>query len=213
VGSEALEFLLENQKRDGWWAMYPGSNQEEWNASTDATAMAIWALHEQLPFLNEDDKQRTIRSISIGAQWLYGQRIANTARWKDYPTGNAMVSLSGLTLHVLHLIGTYDLRDIDRLWLRSLPSALPAADNWESSVRTVFRKPNDPIQSDNVRHYILPWGVIATIDAYPNGNLFERIFALFWLERLLAMNPLETLKGNTDDNWVLGLDVMALKML
>jgi hypothetical protein len=211
VDSKELEFVLGSQKQAGWWPIYPSSDDER-NASCDATAMTIWALHEQLA-VGAPDRDKITLAVASGAQWLYSQRSPKTARWRDYPAGRPLLSVSGLALHALHMVGGYDLKDIDRLWLRSLPNTLPRADEYDVSARTVFRSSNDPIQTDDTKYYSLPWAIVATIDAYPNGNIFDRAFALNWLERVIAASPLETLKGDNHDNWVLALNLLALKRL
>lgn len=219
VGPQELDFVLSTQKNSGWWPVYPSSD-DIWNASTDATAMVIWALKEELAAGSQYKRAEIAAAISSGTQWLYSQKIPNAARWKDYPNGRTMFSISGLALHALHVANCFDskancfdLTAIDRLWLRTLPNKVPLVTDNDISGRTVFRSPNEPIQTDDIHYYPLPDSIIATIDAYPSGNVFERAFALFWLERVLETKPLEKLKGDIDDNWVLALNLIALKML
>jgi hypothetical protein len=219
VDPQVLDFILSAQKSAGWWPVYPSSG-DAWNASTDATAMAILALKEELAAGNQYKRAEIAAAISNGAQWLYSQQVANAARWKDYPNGRPMLSISGLVLHALHTANCFDsktncfdLAAIDRLWLRTLPNKVPRATDDDISGRTVFGGPNQPIQTDDIRYYPLPDAVMATIDAYPSGSVFERAFALFWLERVLETRPLEKLKGDADDNWILAVNLIALKML
>jgi hypothetical protein len=210
-----LEFLLLSQKRDGWWPLYP-SDDTDWNASTYATALATWALHEQLRKPGfRDGGQRIESAVARGTGWLYAQRVAGAARWMDYPGGREMLALSGLALHVLHLTNRYDMTDVDRLWLKSLPGTVPRAEYFEVSARTIFRGPwrDGAVGTDDVRHYPLSWAIAATIDAYGSGSLVERAFALSWFERVLATAPLEQLKGDSGDEWIAAELLIALSQL
>jgi len=59
----------------------------------------------------------------------------------------------------------------------------------------------------------LVWLIAATIDAYASGNIVERAFALSWLERVIASEPLEQVKADSDDNWIAAELLIALKGL
>lgn len=211
--AQELKFVLDTQRlSSGWWPTYPSDDSER-NASIDATASATWALYEQQKIGVDDPDGRVDKAIRAGASWLYSQHIQNAARWKDYPSGREMWSISGLALHVLHVTNRYDLDELDRLWLRNLPASIPRPDDFEISAKTVFRRQNEPIQTDETRYYTLPWLIAATIDAYPKGNIVERAFALAWLERAFEARPLELLKADDSDEWIVALLLIALDEL
>lgn len=175
---EELRFILRTQHKTGWWSVLP-SGEWDYNASSDATAAAIWALRETLAAGVQDSNGEIGAAISRGASWLLGQQIGNTARWKTYPTGLELLSASGFVLHVLHVTAPNSLSDdIDRIWLRSLPispASLPLATKADSDIRTLFVGPDElkPIGTDDTRYYPLPCAIEATVDVYSNGDLFE----------------------------------------
>jgi hypothetical protein len=129
--------------------------------------------------------------------------------------GLESVAISGLTLHVLHHGGKGDLSEIDRLWLKSLPAGIPSPVGFEASNKTIVNDSGLPVQTDDLRHYPLPWRVVAMTDAYPNGSLWERAAALEWLDRLLrSLEPSEeALAPLKDAPWVAAELLTALRYL
>jgi hypothetical protein len=215
----AIEFMLDSQKPDGWWPVYP-SGPSPGNASTYATAVSVLALYEQLATRRWDPglADRVQAGVARGLGWLATARAPGRPLWKDYPLdsmGLESVAISGLTLHVLHHGGKGDLSEIDRLWLKSLPAGIPSPVGFEASNKTIVNDSGLPVQTDDLRHYPLPWRVVAMTDAYPNGSLWERAAALEWLDRLLrSLEPSEeALAPLKDAPWVAAELLTALRYL
>jgi hypothetical protein len=184
-----IEFLLSSQMRDGAWAQFSAAKQDQF-ASTYATAAAIVALAAQSG-LHPDRAQaeRMRQALERGAAWLRSAAGPDKARWADYPAWpdaaqrKHLLGLSGFALFALHRAGAADLSALDRDWIRNLPAELPAAGGEASGKpvrigRRSFR--------DDTPYYGLPWAVLATVLAYPNGSLFDQVAAMRWLERQLG---------------------------
>jgi hypothetical protein len=187
-----IEFLLANQKPDGWWPIYPASASSD-NASSYATALCVWALSEHLNrgLVPPTHVKRVEAGTDRGLAWLLSVRVTGRARWSDYPlvpVGRESVGISGLVVHVLHHARKSNVSAIDRLWLNDLPPAVPAVVEFEASNKTVKNEAGIAVQTDDTRHYALQWAVVATADAYPYGTLWERHAAAGWMER--ALKPL-----------------------
>jgi hypothetical protein len=134
------------------------------------------------------DKENVKRAIEKGLLWLLRTRIEGKARWLDYPfasDGRESLSLSGLVLHVLHSLDPSFDREIDGLWLQTLPSALPKVSEYDISGHPIDLR-SGSIERDNVRNYILAWIIIGTMDAYAGGTLSQRAAALAFVEQVLA---------------------------
>ena len=63
-----------------------------------------------------------------------------------------------------------------------------------------------PIQSgrrsytDDTRYFGLPWGILATVVAYPSGSVSARVRAMRWLERAFAPGAsIYDVAGTKDD--------------
>ena len=194
-----LEFLLNQQETQGpnpgWWSVYPCDAKRAENASTYATAWCVLSLHELVSrnLVLPSHLRLVKRSIDSGRQWLIGQRISDKVRWYDYSFrgGERMESLSvsGLVMHALHVLDPNGVQtpfnQLDAEWLRTLPSEIPSATYKEVSGLTIQLGPV-LLRRDTIRHYVLPWELIATVDAYKNGNLFEKVRALKWIDHLLV---------------------------
>jgi hypothetical protein len=183
------EFLLSSQRRDGAWAQFSAVKQERF-ASTYATAAAVVALEAQSKLEHDPaQSERVARAVQSGATWLQSGVDAGQARWADYPAWpdaaerKRFLGLSGFALFALHRAGAQGLAALDRDWLRHLPAELPAAGG---------EAPGKPVRigtrsyTDDTRYYDLPWAVLATVLAYPNGSLFDKVAAMRWLERQLG---------------------------
>lgn len=96
--------------------------------------------------------------------------------WKDYPTaeyGQESISVSGLVLHVLHRTPGAPPSANDSAWMANLPSKLPAPNDGFSSGQEVIVGEQTAIP-DPTHHFLLPWLIIGTADAYHQGSLSQR---------------------------------------
>lgn len=177
-------FLLTEQSPEGWWSMYPVNQRQEF-ASTYATSWALIALHSQLEqhLISAQDAEPVANAIRRGSTWLFTNHDPR-ARWKDYPLasdGKAFVSMSGLALHALHGVEGDAIRRLDKEWLDHLP---PDVTTTEAEYRWITIK-SGTTELDAFVHVQLPWSLIATADAFHDGNLLQRARALKWIEQSL----------------------------
>lgn len=185
-----IEFLFASQHRDGWWPMFADAREDPY-ASSYGTAAAILALHEQSALKqHEAQRARIAEAVERGADWLRGQVAADRARWADYPAWpeakerKEFLGVSGFALYALHRVGAPGLAELDRDWLRNLPPEIPAARRGDASPKPV--RIGKRLYADDTLYYGLPWGILATVHAYPNGSISGKARAIQWLERALA---------------------------
>ncbi len=185
-----MEFLLAGQHRDGWWPMFADAKEDPF-ASTYGTAAAILALHTQSGLKeHEAQRMRIAEAVQRGASWLRGRAVADRARWADYPAWpearerKESLGVSGFALYALHRVGAPGLAGLDRDWLRNLPMEIPAARRGDASGKPV--QVGKRLYPDDTLYYGLPWGILATVLAYPSGWISGKAHAIQWLERALA---------------------------
>lgn len=188
--SEEIASVLDTQRLDGWWSMFP-STPDEKNASTAATAWTVLALHELLQqgLVPADLRDLTAESVRKGADWLARRAVKGRARWPEYTLENPVeadaefLAVSGLTMFVLRTVnGT---TQFDRPWLEALPRDVPHPTASEISKGLVLRGKTQ-FTLDESRHYQFPWMFLTTVDAYRNGSTAQRARALVWIEEALA---------------------------
>lgn len=216
-----IDFMLDNQaskanRDDGWWPVYPlkeGYRDAEF-ASTYATALAVLALHEQLTLAKLKYKADEVRTaVRQGNNWLYSTLNWSSGRATDYPKERELVSVTALALHALHRTSDLDLSAFDSLWLKQLPPVPPNPVDFEASAKTIFEG-EVPIQTDDVRYYLLPLILNSIIDAYPHGDLLGKSYALSWLERaLVPRGPIEHVMTTKKSDWVAAEILIALQRL
>ena len=99
-------------------------------------------------------------------------------------------SISGLVLHTLHVAGISDLRYQDQNWLSGLPREPPEALDMEHNF-TELRGSNIE-RIDRFAQIKLPWMLIATVDAYPSGDIFQKGRARSWIHAALSKRSVLT---------------------
>lgn len=190
----AIDFLLNHQDREtGAWPIHADGGREF--SSTYATALSLLALnsHFRTETLTQREKLHTKRAIARASEWIRLQQLPRAARWADYPERDGsreVAAISGLILYSLHDLGREDLRDLDRLWLSSLPKEFPKWNTLErvDDLRTTTAASPMP---DAVTVSTWPWLVIATSEAYQNGNFRERHRAARWVQRAFRASGLD----------------------
>jgi hypothetical protein len=190
-----IQSLVAAQNPDGWWpssvefwSESSGSpaSQNEKNASTYSTAMAVEALQDTLTRGHFEGnpalKAQVEFAVKLGANWLVGKE--SHARWKDFPNAGAEakepLGLSGLVLHVLHHTN-HDNPQMDKDWLDNLPDDNLGAQDNENCILVVNIDGKKGSVKDSVRHMRLGWSIVATRDAYHNGSVMQRMRALNWI--------------------------------
>lgn len=203
-----IEFLLSTQDRDGGWPIFSDARQKQ--SSSYATAAAIFALHQQSKFETSPERRsRLAAAVQRGADWLTSRAAPGRARWADYPGGSGSresLGVSGFVLYVLHGVGAPGLVELDRAWLRELPDGEPLALGGEVSPKKI--QVGARSYRDDTRYYALPWGILATVLAYPIASLEDRARAIEWLERNLEPGaPLYSVTGR-ERNVSIGAEIL-----
>ena len=231
ASDEELNFLLHSRNSErGSWPMFPSDLQGEIYGSTYATVWAALALHEQCERCKLPDQLEKKCRAAVGdaVRWLTDKSEQNSKEqkglWKfyyDYPQQKEIsLSNSGLVLHFLHHLDfnrrnryPIAIKHFDQAWLENLSVTPPYADsfeNWNLDVpvkglgRAKFR--------ESARCLKLPWVIIATADAYPNGTWKQRMKALEFIEKLSERLP--TIKSEcSEEPWMLAELLIALRQL
>ena len=188
--SEEIASVLDTQRLDGWWSMFPATADEK-NASTSATAWTVLALHELLQqrLVPAELRDLAAGSVRKGADWLARRSVAGGARWPEYTPGSSaeaqveFLAVSGLTMFVLRTVNGST--QFDGPWLETLPREVPHPTNSEISKGLVLRSKTQ-FTLDESRHYQFPWMLLTTVDAYRNGSTAQRARALLWIEEALS---------------------------
>jgi hypothetical protein len=189
VQSDELDFLLNSQSNAGWWAMFPVHADQNEYASSYATGWNILGLQAQIERgLIENGKRDAVNdAIARGAAWLLSVR-GEGSRWRSYPNAprnKVSESISGLVIHALHHTIPGQTGEIERDWLSNLPTPWPKIEDTDPVYVEVFSG-GHLVGIDQFIQIKLPWMLVATIDSYPIGNVFNRTTALYWLDNVLA---------------------------
>ena len=200
ITDKQLEFVLKNQSPEGWFPAYPFPTDSR-NAATYPTTIIIWGLIEQLRhnLINANDKEKAQTAIIKGAGWLLKTRKQATQdyQWNGCPNDSELAQLpssglDGTIVYVLHLVAksglqipdlAQDLKEIDSIWLNHLSqmTALPLDHKVDGRCNTVT---SDGDIMDRTIRFSIPWSIAATVEAYPNGTLWQKAVALKWLENV-----------------------------
>jgi hypothetical protein len=202
ISDPDVAFILSAQNVQGWWPIFLDKTDETF-ASTYATASIVLGLVEisRSELISSPMRQRVKDAVARAVPWLLTTRT-DFGRWKSYPNmANSKVSdsISGLVLHALHIARPSDLRELDQKWLSGLPSRPPGASAIEENY-VELRGSN----TERIDHFIqikLPWMLIATVDAFPNGGLFQRGRARNWIDIALSENGVLSADANTNNWW------------
>ncbi len=188
-----IDSLIAYQLANGAWSMIPVKKDQKKYGSTYATCHVIRALYNNLPNISDAFYRNKVeRSIRAGAEWLLKNKIdPASALWNDYPqsdTDESLLckSLSGLAIHTLNVIG-YAKPELNRNWLKDLKKSEAAAliSYRERSEMLYMTGGSEVEYTDFTRHLVIPWMIIATVDAYKDGTFTQRERANVWLNSVL----------------------------
>lgn len=191
-----LEFFLNAQMNNGAWCMIEMDKDLIEYSSTYSTCHAIRALYNSMDKVKDPRlKDRIRRSIGAGISWLIRSMDSSaTPTWRDYPLDRSYgsirsVSLSGLAIHTLNMMGVAS-PDLNKRWLAGLEKSQLAKidiDDVERTDKLYILDGNKGAATyrDPTRHMIIPWEIIATVDAYRYGNVQERLNANVWLDNVV----------------------------
>jgi len=213
ISDSEVAKILGVQKVEGWWPTF-GDQADEQFASTYSTAWNVLGLAEmrRRDLISSDKLSRVDGAIARGAAWLQRTQT-NSAKWKPYPYMAKLdvptsESISGLVLHTLHVADISDLRYLDQKWLSGLPREPPQAFEMEMYM-TELRGPNI-VRIDHFNQLKLPWIMIATVDAYPSGDIFQKSRALRWIDAALSHHSVQNADSERMD-WSRAEVLYALK--
>jgi len=202
ANNSQLNFILNAQGETGWWSVFPTNDQRF--ASTFATAWGMIALDKQvrLPHFVSARKPSIESAIKKGRAWLLSARESGRARWKDYPysaSGKESLSISGLAMHALHATHENDLSDLDKQWLKEIPTALPDAGFCEHAFIWVTTASGSPSRLDSYCQLVVPWLLIGTADVYSSSSVWDRGTLLRWLDRAIPDSRISDADTEVED--------------
>lgn len=221
VSTKQLDFVLRNQSAEGWFPAHPYPENPN-NASTYATAIIIFGLNEQLRLnlIAENDQERVKSAIEKGVSWILKTRKKDGKFfWIDCPNANEpsqtqSKGLDGMVIFVLHQIAksknvqlenlTSELKEIDLAWLEQLnrmPKSLE--DQLACKCGTIV---DNEVIFDRTVQIALPWTIAATVEAIPNGTLWQKAKAARLLENM-------TFAQNEKGHFVQAEYLIALSLL
>lgn len=219
---DIIKFFINNQLIDGSWSMLEIDKTLTRYGSTYATCHVLRALYNSLPNVSDNNIRREIDgSIDKGAKWVLNNMMDSAKSiWSDYPNdinfeSNLSMSLSGLAIHTLNLVN-YATPEINKQWLRNLKKSEASVIEIDFKERSdLFYELNDVFQGaeyhDLTRHLVIPWQIIATIDAYKDGNATEKTQANIWLN--IVVDNLDAENINKNPPYVRSEVLIALRYL
>jgi hypothetical protein len=104
--------------------------------------------------------------------------------------------------------------EFDREWLDELRPDVPTVQDIEVAKGFVLGQSKGSFLLDQVRHYKYPWMLRATVDAYANGNLWERARGVVWIHHALErpLSPTDFLLGGSQfQDWAMAEVLIALR--
>jgi hypothetical protein len=202
ISDSEVAHILGAQKAEGWWPMFEDKTDEAF-ASTYSTAWIVLGLAEmnRRELISSAMRSQAEVAIARGVSWLQMTR-GDLAKWKPYPNmpnSKESDSISGLVLHTLHVADPSGLRDLDQDWLSSLPPVPPEASSTEANYVEMRGSNNERI--DHFQQITLPWMLIATVDAYSSGGIFQKARARNWIDAALSEHSVLTADANTNNWW------------
>lgn len=193
---DPMQFFVTSQLVDGSWSIVKIDPKLKEYGSTYATCLVLLALHGNVndPSLSPATKEALNKAISRGITWLLETRSKkdnHKAVWLDYPNTSEMLkleskSLSALAIHTLNVLGAAT-PSLNQLWLKNLDLSESKFRNLYDREQTdvFYRVDGVDYFHDATRHMILPWEIVATVDAYKDGSISQRIHANRWLNDLI----------------------------
>ena len=203
ISDSEVAHVLGAQRAEGWWPIFEDKTDEEF-ASTFSTAWIVLGLAEmnRRELISVAMRSQVEAAVVRGISWLQTTR-ADSGKWKPYPNmANSKVSdsVSGLVLHTLHVADPSGLRELDQDWLSSLPRDPPEAASGIEQNFVELRGSNKE-RIDHFGQIKLPWMLIATIDAYPAGDVFQKGRARNWIDAALSEHSVLTADASTNNWW------------
>jgi hypothetical protein len=201
-----LETLLSEQQIGGWWSTFPANNDRQY-ASTYTTAWVLLGLSKQKQkgYVSADQISAVDKALIRGTEWLLSAR--NHARWKNYPyltadEASQSESISGVVLHAINNVidveaMKLDKEQLNKEWLEKLPDRIVTAGETEKVYIGIPTKSGWAF--DHFEQLPMPWLTVATVDAFPSGNVFQRAKALKWLENVLDDESVSS--SDSRNNW------------
>ncbi len=200
LSDKQLEFILKNQSPEGWFPGYPYPGDSQ-NALTYPTSIILWGLTEQLRhnLISPNYREKAQNAVNKGVGWILKTRQKKTGNflWNDCPnqpeiTQTPSAGLDGTIILMLHTAAdanlqipnlTEELRAIDSEWLDNLSVMPDIPLEYKVDGRCTNNTADGGIMDRTIR-FSIPWSIIATVEAFPNGSLWQKATAAKWLENL-----------------------------
>jgi hypothetical protein len=156
-------------------------------------------LTEQLQqnLIAPDYREKVKNAIEKGVKWILKTRQKQSGNfWSDCPNSNSQTQsngLNGFVIYALHIIAksesvqiqnlVNELKEIDSLWLDYL-SKMPRVSVGHAIGCRCGTITNDDVILDRTNQWSIPWAIMATIEAFPNGSNWQKAAAANWVENL-----------------------------
>ena len=200
ASDDALNTLLLEQSKKGWWSTFPVNNGKEY-ASSYTTAWALLGLFSQKEkgYISKEKSADVEKALKRGSEWLLSVREG--PRWKSYPyyteEATESESISGLVLHVLNkILGEEAIREVNEEWIDDLPERVILAsdvENYDIQIQTP-----SGAAFDHFKQLQMPWATVATVDAYASGTVAQRAKVIQWLEDIFNDKSVQALDARGD---------------
>jgi hypothetical protein len=195
-----LEFILKNQSPEGWFPAYPYPADSQ-NALTYPTAIILWGLTEQLRhnLISPKYREKVQNAVNKGVGWILETRKIKTGNflWNDCPnqpeiTQTPSAGLDGTVILMLHKAAEAnleipnlpaELKEIDSEWLDNLSLMPDVPLEYKVDGRCTNETVDGGIMDRTIR-FSIPWSIIATVKAFPNGTDWQKAVAAKWLESI-----------------------------
>jgi hypothetical protein len=201
ISDGEVAYILGAQKAEGWWPTFRDKTDETF-ASTYSTAWIVLGLAEmsRRELISSAMRSQVEGAIARGVSWLQMTRT-DSVKWKPYPNmakSEESDSISGLVFHTLHVADPSGMRVLDRDWLSGLREPPKALD---IEFNNVELRGSNIERIDHFSQIKLPWMLIATIDAYPSGDIFQKGRARNWIDAALSEHGVLTADASTNNWW------------
>jgi hypothetical protein len=199
-------YLLQQQNSLGWWSLYEDSGNDQQNASTYSTAVALWALHIGLTtnMIPEALVEKSKVSLERAKEWLFSKRNRGGCLWSAYPDRSATVepslAISGFVIHKLLILGPEPIKSITDICLNALTTERPAITEWYQTGESVPLNDGKNGEKDGVRHQKLILTILALGKLYPMLSITDKARVRRFVESTLFPDP-ASVESKLDYSW------------
>lgn len=231
IDDSILNNVLDNQNKEGAWSI-TGLKDEKYG-STYATCLLLLSLNLVQHTKPTDLKIKIKSAIKSGESWLYYTsnkdkqwknllknnkgKVYPKHQWKDYPKhnkGKVYRSVTALAVHTLNTLNNEDLKlsEIKSSWMSTLSNYVYPEGRFDERSIILYLNNGKTIFKDETWHLIEPWEIIATIDAFQDGNFVEKRLAFKHINRILKNIKID--ESDFEDNGFIQAEyLLSLRLL